>query len=122
MTDLSKIRALVDEMERGQNLMKPKYSLAHTGHVGSLAIKALPALRSLLQSGEWQDISTAPKDGTAIAGYQKLTSRLWLIDIIYWNEDAWRVTQFHNENNEYEVKPTHWMSLPAPPPDGGDDE
>ena len=54
---------------------------------------------------DWQDISTAPRDGTWIITYGADTpiSDGFVLD--YWpcDEDAW------NGN------PTHWRPLPAPP-------
>ena len=65
----------------------------------------------------WQDISTAPKDGTTILGY--MPERAFNVPIddvatIYWYDEyatpAW-VDTVSGEN----VDPTHWMPLPEPP-------
>ncbi len=65
----------------------------------------------------WQDISTAPKDGTWVFLYHKHAR----IGGWYWDGGIW--------NNEYlewgvgeaepELSPTHWMPLPEPPKDAG---
>mgnify|MGYP006921342566 CR=1 FL=1 len=86
--------------------------------------------------GEWQDISTAPKDGTAI---QAKIPGNGSDNIIAWyggllnsdNEpcggwsfvedqeppDCWTdgICWEVNESGVASVKPTHWMPLPTPP-------
>jgi hypothetical protein len=59
----------------------------------------------------WQDIETAPKDGTEILGYQ----RGWCINggevnITAWSRlwEAWQI-------NGADWQPTHWQALPPPP-------
>lgn len=63
----------------------------------------------LRDSSQWQDISTAPKDGTVIllgrTGYQPLYQGHWTK-----NPDEWWVGMLG-----ISVKPTHWMPLPEPP-------
>lgn len=69
--------------------------------------------------GEWRPIETAPKDGTIID--------LWCIHPAYKSERAadakfkdngW-VFGFFSEKLNTGWYPTHWMSLPPPPSDGG---
>ena len=64
---------------------------------------------------EWQDISTAPKDGTSIIGawYGKDE---WLYGVFVWRESqrqpglyGWWFVCTERFN-----KPTHWMPLPKP--------
>jgi len=58
---------------------------------------------------EWQDISTAPKDGTRILVYQRIGGP----DFVRWigaPHNKWSIDGFGSVD-----KPTHWMPLPAPP-------
>lgn len=61
---------------------------------------------------EWQDISTAPRDGT----YLLLSSPDHETPVIgFWNRDNhWDDGDF----NDHMDGITHWMPLPAPPPSG----
>ena len=65
---------------------------------------------------EWQDISTAPKDGTDILTFTPAsnarTGILCDIHCGYWNLDFKEWTQ---SDLEWEIDPTHWQPLPAPP-------
>lgn len=56
----------------------------------------------------WQDISTAPKDGTTIdvVGDEGV-ERVWWSDLGCWMDLTGTYAV-----NEY---PTHWMPLPSPP-------
>ena len=61
------------------------------------------------RGGQWQDISTAPKDG-----------RWLLVHSVKWGDNP-EVAQWSSYGDgwitmEHAVKPTHWMFLPAPPP------
>jgi hypothetical protein len=64
----------------------------------------------------WQDISTAPKDGTFILIYP---SSCWVEDVehdyevSYWDEDFGR-WHFSALPDDY-TGPTHWMPLPPAP-------
>jgi hypothetical protein len=64
---------------------------------------------------EWQPIETAPKDETAVLAYQRLTSQLWVIAPMYWCGSTWLLVQFHSDNYEHGMQPTHWMEIPEPP-------
>lgn len=60
---------------------------------------------------DWQDISTAPKDGTIV-----LVAVKDAVFDAWWNEyDGWvdGCTDRYEDLITYE--PTHWMPLPLPP-------
>lgn len=67
---------------------------------------------------EWQSISTAPRDGTAILVYEKWENRFkanksdYYIQIAYWWDYEWRIDALVPPTGKY---PTHWMPLPQPP-------
>lgn len=63
---------------------------------------------------EWQDISTAPKDGSAfLAAQDEWVYRCqWLEEQP--DEGPPKSGWFDLENLSFEA-PTHWMSLPLPP-------
>ena len=82
------------------------FERGYTGTEGtSVAILAALRAAGYVVEWDWQDISTAPRDGTWIITYGADTpiSDGFVLD--YWpcDEDAW------NGN------PTHWRPLPAPP-------
>lgn len=62
--------------------------------------------------GEWQDIETAPKDGTDILGFDE-DGRV----VVWWDRNAWI-----RRGDDYDIvtHPTHWQPLPPPPKDSGD--
>ena len=64
---------------------------------------------------EWQPINTAPTEGVAILGFQRLTSELWVIVPMCFDGGVWRLLAFHNDNTEHEMVPTHWVPIPEPP-------
>jgi hypothetical protein len=68
---------------------------------------------------DWQPISTAPRDGTAILGYgievlRGAFAEAWAIRVISLQSGrhryVWRVL-----GSEMWLSPTHWMPLPAAP-------
>jgi hypothetical protein len=56
---------------------------------------------------EWQDISTAPKDGSVFLGYYDD----WQCTMIFDRDNR----AFLTDDNRNFAYPTHWMPLPAPP-------
>lgn len=56
---------------------------------------------------EWQDISTAPKDGTDVL----LGNSHGSLMIGFWNGRAWD----DGDHRSFERWPTHWMPAPPPP-------
>ncbi len=68
---------------------------------------------------KWQNISTAPKDGTQILIWNgQDTVVAWWDDVYIWvSPGAWISYLNRSDTDEYE--PTHWMPLPAPPKDAG---
>ena len=76
-------------------------------------LAAAPA--SPLPGGGWQDISTAPKDGTVVDLFYpergRLTDATW--GPTGWGRHEWRGS--HTVRMVPSEKPTHWMPLPAAP-------
>lgn len=83
-------------------------------------------------TSEWQDIATAPKDGTEVLLFWNdrtghgITVGKWSTDPYsrypqpFWDTDR---GIRHGKRWSREVYVTHWMPLPAPPePDDGDEE
>jgi hypothetical protein len=63
---------------------------------------------------KWQDIETAPKDGTEIWAYAGEQARMkWIEGSGYalwvWADEAL------SEIDPDPIQPTHWMPLPEPP-------
>ena len=75
---------------------------------------------------EWQDISTAPKDGSMFLAWEETTGRVCASE---W-EDAdemeiglgatvgFVVFDFYTQREVFDHKMTHWMPLPAKPTTG----
>jgi len=63
----------------------------------------------------WQPIETAPKDGIAFLGYQRMTKDLWVITPMYYNDGVFKMVEFNESNFENEYFPTHWTNIPTPP-------
>lgn len=87
---------------------------------------------------EWQDIATAPKDGSRVLGATHCTelegASGWRFAVMFWDEEfeangwsfenecptfrsawnAWRTGDWGMETYFEEV-PSHWMPLPEPP-------
>lgn len=75
-------------------------------------------LQKLFPRLDWQPIETAPKDGTLILIYEKVTPRGADVDfrvwITYWHSDGeWRSATCANSVETFE--PNYWMPLPKPP-------
>jgi len=65
---------------------------------------------------DWQDIATAPRDGTKVLGYCRGGD--WMA--VIWCEPgttSWQGRPFWSNVRE-QVDPTHWSPLPAAPKDG----
>lgn len=69
---------------------------------------------------EWQDISTAPKDGT------RVIVGVWVHDAFddetFWADWIESYSEFKphwGEDDTNGDEPTHWMPLPPPPNTGG---
>jgi hypothetical protein len=61
---------------------------------------------------KWRDIESAPKDGTAIIGYDRSNNcaeNRNYCEFLRWADDRWI------DPDTWTVHPTHWMPLPAPP-------
>ncbi len=73
---------------------------------------------------EWQDISTAPKDGTCILVTNEDAGGAWVVGFKerYQSgmrcENPWMsrmLNHWHLPNQGASRAPTHWMPLPRPP-------
>ncbi len=67
--------------------------------------------------GEWQDIASAPRDGTTFIAFQgeDIYRCAWMIEEP--DEGPGQEGWFDIVNMSFEG-PTHWMPLPAPPSTG----
>lgn len=117
-------RAIAKEMLRSDqpiscesfNGVKNSYAGNHWGEYAEQAKAAIAA------ATEWQDISTAPKDGTVILvnntgdGYRTedevIGSAKW--STLFKKEGAWSSNACCDGVSYY--TPTHWMPLPPAPP------
>lgn len=64
----------------------------------------------------WENIETAPKDGTQILGFDP--SLLGVV-IACWNKTGWYVDQATQDGIGFEnMTLTYWMPLPEAPKDG----
>jgi hypothetical protein len=81
---------------------------------------------------EWQPIETAPKDGTRVLLHRPSAAASWAQLVIgsfcldqhakrprpYWKHDKERLEGVRQTRGE---QPTHWMPLPSPPEQNGDE-
>ena len=68
-------------------------------------------------SADWQDISTAPKDGRLIIVYRPLAAETGdpLIKITHMNRYPQKSPQGVKHYADCWCHPTHWLPLPPPP-------
>jgi len=114
MTD-SKTPEWADVAARALDAMPPEGPQLRSHRIAFISQALLSAYERGRAEREWQDISTAPKDGTlflAARDDEWVTMVRWLVD-----EEA-----FYEVNNDPSdswgfgpALPTHWMPLPAPP-------
>lgn len=65
---------------------------------------------------EWQDISTAPKDGTwilAIVCGNWMDGKPYIPSVSRWTCGSWDAENYDETGEDW--FPTHWMPLPDPP-------
>jgi hypothetical protein len=65
------------------------------------------------QGEGWQDIATAPKDGSHVLLFWQEVSRWPVVGWWFAPWDQWRAGNYYCGKTM--GKPTHWMPLPAPP-------
>tara|TARA_R110000824_G_C14847424_1_gene639740 strand:- start:75 stop:293 length:219 start_codon:yes stop_codon:yes gene_type:complete len=69
---------------------------------------------------DWQDISTAPKDGTIVllAGDGWIDAGAWVSELNDSDDPdgwtCWSVASWNYQEWSF-ARPTHWMPLPEPP-------
>ena len=63
----------------------------------------------------WQDISTAPRDGSHILGHGDGPAIMACTYVMRWDEGDWREAFGSSDYTWNRLQPTHWKSLPAPP-------
>ena len=73
------------------------------------ALQAAQAALTAAKAGGWQDISTAPKDGTRFIAWRKYSTRPLIAR--YWKDFGW----FEDEDGLHLYNLTHWQPLPNPP-------
>ena len=69
---------------------------------------------------EWRDISTAPRDGTWMLGWEGPSGTSCGILVMRWKpEGSWFEEGWYDDGKR-QAEPTHWMPLPAPPANQGE--
>lgn len=112
-----------------QEQMYRLHGAAHSGgllggqaaYEGCLKIEAI--LAEIAQENEtaevltiWQQIETAPKNGTKIIAFSPRGAKGPVMDITWWRREEDRLGYVGwGEFNTLYWPPTHWMPLPAPP-------
>lgn len=68
---------------------------------------------------EWQPIETVPKDGVAVLAFRRVDDENDMFVVTWWDRggDCWRFGA--HDRLRQNVRPTHWMPLPAAPSDIG---
>ena len=80
------------------------------GYAECYETKAVEYIRADL-APQWQDIATAPKDGTFILAFGNGVAIHNCHYIAEWSEgDGWICSY-----SDVDVTPSHWMPLPTPP-------
>lgn len=64
---------------------------------------------------EWQDISTAPKDGTHILAFASDEYRQPYYSVAQWAPERPEFGSVAGWFWSFAIRPTHWMPLPPPP-------
>lgn len=68
---------------------------------------------------EWQDISTAPKDGTSVLVYERGDiCTAWFDEIAAWSNNRQK-GRWMSSDEVFTGAPSHWMPLPQPPKEPG---
>lgn len=75
------------------------------------------------QYGEWQDIGTAPRDGTEVLAFDP---DVGVCAVLFWDEEGGWVSSWAGDVTYNQIlvepivcSPTHWMPLPPPPAEKG---
>jgi hypothetical protein len=89
--------------------------LSRHAEAAEIVKAVLAALPSQAQADGWQDIASAPKDGTKVL--VSVAGRQWITIAAHathgYRGHAWR--EIHSLGRVTHYEPTHWRPLPAPP-------
>ena len=100
MTDVKLTREQILEFQCGAGDMSARHTTIN--EFQTLCSMALSSLEL-----EWQDISTAPRDGTAILAYDPKWQSAHVV--------AWSKNYSEWKGGANRCRPTHWLPLPPPP-------
>ena len=116
---LDDVLAIVEKNAEGMSWSEnPRESGA-----GFELMKRAEALRALPVSDGWEDIATAPRDGTVVWVYGTISGdwgytpdRKDMAKAVY-HSNRWCFAQPMGRHDPSTWQPTHWRPLPAPPSD-----
>ncbi len=109
--DMQRLERMAGELERRAEAYRGLSGCAADVAGWEADALALRAAIASLKGEDWQDIATAPRDGTHMLvtgmGYWE---QFWAV--AYWDGEAWRQ---QDDDGASLIPPTHWRPLPAPP-------
>ena len=110
---------MADVLDVEQAILDAKHLLgiADPNSANNMTNRTLKVLSEYAEKQDWQDISTAPKDGTAILlfdGDNQYVAR-WEHPLASFVWVYAHVRTPHNIYYEQVYKPTHWQKLPESP-------
>lgn len=98
---------IVERLEFDATRCELQFSKGVAGNI----TEAIAEITRLRAASEWRDISTAPRDNSSILFYEQSGLGVFAG---YWCEttDNWAALA---ASPNWDVAPTHWRPLPAPP-------